>query len=195
MNKGCNCKCKNNYRGRNCKNNSRYSEDLRCEMSEDPRTSGIERVEDPRFASQSQRRGNQDFEFMGREQGDRYFMCNHYYDDPNNYYSNNHFVRNNHRTTTNHRYVKDNYYVNDLYYTKDIYYYDREVVQNSYDCGTETIIDPSSEDIYRKPTPYHAQVIDTHYDECTEEEFNRLINCNAKKNKCKNHCDCNCGFR
>ena len=111
----------------------------------------------------------------GANTRDQYFKCDHHYNNATETHTNNHYSRNNHHTTTNHYYVKDNYYVNDFHYNKDVYHYDRDVVQKSYDCGTETVIDPNNN--CSKPTPYHTECIEDHYDEVNECDFKTTFKC------------------
>lgn len=118
-----------------------------------------------------------------------YYKCDHYYEDPSTQHVNNNYVRNNHRTKLNHYYVNDNYYVNDYYYQKNIYHYDNNVVYNSKDMGTETIIDPDSDNNCKKPIPCELNCNDNDYIECSEEEFKKYICINDyKKESCKNNC-------
>ena len=112
---------------------------------------------------------------VGVNGSDQYFKCDHHYNNATETHTNNHYSRNNHHTTTNHYYVKDNYYVNDFHYNKDVYHYDRDVVQKSYDCGTETVIDPNNN--CSKPTPYHTECIEDHYDEVNECDFKTTFKC------------------
>ena len=111
----------------------------------------------------------------GANTRDQYFKSDHHYNNATENHTNNHYSRNNHHTTTNHYYVKDNYYVNDFHYNKDVYHYDRDIVQKSYDCGTETVIDPNNN--CSKPTPYHAECIEDHYDEVNECDFKTTFKC------------------
>ncbi|MGL4654651.1 MAG: hypothetical protein ACRCWM_02010 [Sarcina sp.] len=112
---------------------------------------------------------------------DKYMKSDNYFNTSKETKTNNHYVRNNHYNNTNHHYVKDFYYVNDFYYNKDVYYYDREVIEKSFDCGSETIVDPNSGS--SKPIPYHC---DCDYEEVSKEEFYNSFKC---KTKCE--CDCN----
>lgn len=115
---------------------------------------------------------------------DKYMKSDNYFNTTKENRLNNHYVRNNHYVNTTHHYIKDYYYVNDFYYNKDIYYYDREVNEKSYDCGSETIVDPNSK--CSKPIPHQC---DCDYEECSKEEFYNSFNC---KNRCNCDCDCDC---
>ena len=111
----------------------------------------------------------------------KYMKSDKYFNTSRENRINNHYVRNNHYVNTTHHYVKDYYYVNDFYYNKDIYYYDREVNENSYDCGSETLVDPNSD--CSKPIPHQC---DCNYEECSKEEFYNSFKC-----KKQNSCNCN----
>ena len=128
---------------------------------------------DPRMTSSDPNASNN----SGANTRDQYFKCDHHYNNATETHTTNHYSRNNHHTTTNHYYVKDNYYVNDFYYNKDVYHYDRDVVQKTYDCGTETVIDPNNN--CSKPTPYHTECMEDHYDEVNECDFKNTFKCSG----------------
>lgn len=167
-----------------CKNNSNTKKNNRCSNEESNYAN---------FKTINNQNSRKNGCGCSKDPSERYFRCDHNFNTNSEKRVNNHFVRNNHHMNTNNYYVKDYYYVNDFYYNKDIYHYDREVVQKSYDCGTQTIIDPT--EIYSKPTPYHTECMEQHYDECTEDEFCNSFKCNShceSDKECDCCCHCNC---